>query len=403
MNHSEHHKHGTGSPIVDQFSIVQGGPIYRFQVRVGMALPDWRRVLHRTLILVAITWLPLLILSAIQGLALGDRVKIPFLRDYLASVRFLITLPILVAAEIVIDPKLRQAVKHFVHSHLVVPSELPAFEEVIRKTESLRDSWWPSSLLIAAAILPCVLQKGQDIIGAGVSSWHFDPLASDPTLSYAGWWFAVISLSIYRLWLFRWIWFVILWTIFLWRVSKVNLDCYPIHPDYAAGLGFLAETQIVFGLITLSGSSVVAAGFANEILYEGTELPALKIVIIAFCLFEILLVSAPLLVLTPKLLKIKKKGLHQYGTLGTVYARSFHSKWIGSTDEQQQEILAVPDSSSLANYSNDYKIVREMKVLLVNKETLIGLAIPAVLPMIVLTAIFAPSAELFKALLKLLA
>ena len=75
-----------------------------------------------------LTWLPLLILSWIQGVAIGGRVTIPFLHDYIVNVRLLVTLPILIAAEIVIDPKLRHAAKHFVNSGLVLPAEIPAYE-----------------------------------------------------------------------------------------------------------------------------------------------------------------------------------------------------------------------------------------------------------------------------------
>jgi hypothetical protein len=46
----------------------------------------------------------------------------------------------------------------------------------------------------------------------------------------------------------------------------------------------------------------------------------------------------------------------------------------------KESILSVPDSSSLTDYCSDYAVVREMKVVLANKEILLGLAIPAVLP-----------------------
>ena len=150
-----------GSPVVDGFSLVQGGPIYRLQALVGMAMPDWPRVLQRTLYLVLFTWLPLLILSWIQGLAIGDRVNIPFLHDYLANVRLLVTLPILVAAEVVIDPKLRRTVRYFVASGLVGASELPAFEDVIRKTTKLRDAIWPALLAVIAAFGPSIWRQGE--------------------------------------------------------------------------------------------------------------------------------------------------------------------------------------------------------------------------------------------------
>jgi len=392
----------TGSAVVDGFSIVQGGPIYRAQALIGMAMPDWHRVLQRSLYLVLFTWLPLLILSWIQGLAIGDRVKIPFLQDYAANIRLLITLPILVAAEVVIDPKLRRTVKYFVNSGLVGAAELPAFEEVIRKTAKLRDAAWPALLAVIAAFGPSIWRRGEDILTLGSSTWHHLPEASPPALSLAGWWFALISVSIYRLWLFRWLWLLFLWTVFLWRVSRLKLNCVATHPDYAGGLAFLAYAQRIFGLITLSGSAVMAAGFANEIVHEGATLDQLKFVIIAYCIVVVLAVSAPLLVLTPRLIKVKNEGLQQYGSLGNVYAQAFHAKWIGAGAEQKESVLSVPDSSSLTDYTSDYAVVRQMQIVLINKPMMIGLAVPAVLPMLVLVAVFSPQKALLNALLKLL-
>jgi hypothetical protein len=391
----------TGSSVVDGFSIVQGGPMYRFQVFMRMATPGRPQVLRRMLYLVLLTWLPLLIFSWIQGVAVGGRVTIPFLHDYIVNVRLLVTLPILIAAEIVIDPKLRHAAKHFVNSGLVLPAEIAAYEEVIRKTEKLRDATWLAVVAAVVAFGPSIWLGGEDIL-SGRSTWHVIPSTPVPTLSLAGWWFALISVSLYRLWLFRWVWLLGLWTVFLWRVSQLRLNCLAINPDYAAGLAFLAHTQRVFGLITLSGSMVMAAGFANDIRYEGANFSQLKFVVIAFCILIVLAVSAPLLVLTPKLIEVKNEGMREYGILGSVYAQRFHSKWIGASAEQKEDILNVPDSSSLCDYCSDYAVVRGMQVVLINKEILLALAIPAAFPMILLVAIFSPSKELFAALLKLL-
>src|SRR4029453_18341506 len=103
----------TSSPIVNKFSLLQGGPLYRLHVLGGMALPNRPQVLKRSLVAILVTWLPLAILALLQGLAYGDHTRIPFFYDYAVNIRFLITLPLLIFAEAVIDPKLRNAAKHF--------------------------------------------------------------------------------------------------------------------------------------------------------------------------------------------------------------------------------------------------------------------------------------------------
>ena len=75
---------------------------------------------------VGLTWAPLLVLCLMQGSALGGQIKIPFLFDFSMYGRFVIGLPLLVFAEIVIDPAIRGAVGEFVRAGIVPPSEWPA-------------------------------------------------------------------------------------------------------------------------------------------------------------------------------------------------------------------------------------------------------------------------------------
>jgi hypothetical protein len=52
----------------------------------------------------ALTWLPLAVLSILGGTAWGNKVKIPLLCDASIYGRFFVALPLLIAAELVIDP-----------------------------------------------------------------------------------------------------------------------------------------------------------------------------------------------------------------------------------------------------------------------------------------------------------
>ena len=84
---------------LDEFSLTKGGLFFRLLVRMRLMRPDLAPVGRRAIVLALFTWLPLLILSALQGLALGGSVEIPFLLDFPVSVRLLLTLPLLIVAE----------------------------------------------------------------------------------------------------------------------------------------------------------------------------------------------------------------------------------------------------------------------------------------------------------------
>lgn len=391
---------GTGSPVVDGFSLVQGGPIYRFQVAIHMAMPDRPGVLRRALLLMLAAWLPLLLLSLAQGLAFGTKVQVPFFYDYAVNIRFLVALPLLIVAEAVIDPHVSHAVKYFVRSRLVGAAELPLFEEQLRAVARVRDAFWPTLLLIAAAILPSFWMRKLNV-GHLLSSWHATGTATGSGVSLAGWWYVFVSLPIFRLLLFRWLWLIVIWAILLRRLSKLPLRCIASNPDGAGGLGFLTEVQPLFGFVAFAASAAVAGAFANAVAYGGQSVVGLKFQMITFCVLMVVILALPLLAVTPKLIRIKKKGTFDYGTLGTAYASSFQQKWIEG-QPPNQELLGSSDIQSLADLRSSFGIVEEMKIVLIDKRVLVGLTIPVILPMLPLLILATPTNELIRSVLKLL-
>lgn len=391
----------TGSRIVDRFSLVEGGAIYRFQLAIHMAMPDRSGVGKRALLTSLVTWFPLLLLSLVQGRAV-DTVRMPFLFDFAAALRFLIGLPLLVIAEAVIDPRIRRAVKHFVTSGLVCAEELPAFEAAILKMNRLRDSAVPALVIVVAAFAPSIWYKQTELLKSGISTWHTVASASGEHLSLAGWWFGVLSLPLFRVLLFRWLWMMFLWGYFLRQLRHVNLRCVATHPDNSGGLGFLTHAQLLFGFIAFASSVVVVGAMANSIAHQGATISSLKFLMLTYCVLSVLVFAAPLLALTPKLAAVKRAGIYQYGSLGNAYTQAFEDKWIREPAPQHESLLGTSDIQSLADLANSFAVVQRMKVVLINKEILLGLAIPAILPMLPLIMIATPADELLRAVLKFL-
>src|SRR5580698_2805620 len=104
------------SALAEHFSITRGGLLYRILTTVAPNSEKRRRVGLRAAIGIALTWLPLLILSLAQGRAYGAGLGMPFLHDFAVNVRFLLVLPILILAEASIDRKWRSLVVEFIRS-----------------------------------------------------------------------------------------------------------------------------------------------------------------------------------------------------------------------------------------------------------------------------------------------
>jgi hypothetical protein len=80
---------------VDDFSLTKGGLFYKLLLRIGLAGDSKKDYLIRSLFIVGIAWLPLLILSALQGLAWGNKVEVSFLKDFADQAKFLVIIPLL--------------------------------------------------------------------------------------------------------------------------------------------------------------------------------------------------------------------------------------------------------------------------------------------------------------------
>jgi hypothetical protein len=391
---------GAHSSVAENFSLTRGGPLHRLQVRMGRARPERERVLRRTLLATLVTWLPLIIFSLMQGLAYGAQVKIPLLRDFAVNVRFLVALPILILAESRIDQRWRTLVLQFLRSGLVNEAELPSFEAVLEKITRLRDRVLPEAVMLVVTYIPTVFSSTELLMSG--SNWHSLGAASGE-MSLAGWWFRLISQPFFRFLLLRWAWRMVLWALFLWRVSRINLYLVATHTDMAAGLGFLSEGQKAFSPIVFAGGAVVAGQIGNAIAYEGATLSSLKLPMIAYGVLAIFFLVVPLLVVLPALRKVKREALLEYGALVTNHDQLFDTKWIRGQQLPGDVILGNHDASSLADLGSSFTVVREMRLVPIDKPTLIALAVAAALPMAPVVLIATPADELVRAVLKMLA
>src|SRR6478672_910854 len=86
-----------GSSIADNFSLVIGGPFYGALQRMGLFKAGHNT--QRIVASLALTWLPLAVLSILGGTAWGNKVKIPLLYDVSIYGRFFVALPLLILAE----------------------------------------------------------------------------------------------------------------------------------------------------------------------------------------------------------------------------------------------------------------------------------------------------------------
>lgn len=380
---------------IRDFSLVRGGPLYRLLVRIGLLKPDFLQIRRAAAAFAAITWLPLLILSAIEGTAAGG-VTVPFLSDFTAHVQFLLALPLLIIAEAPAHRQLKRIVSQFVATELIRKEDMPCFYSAVRTVHALRNSYLAETLLLLTAFAGMFAGLEMDLSPA-LSTWqmHGGP-------EYAEWWHAAISLPIFRFIVLRWVWRIAIWFWLLRRIAKLDLQLTPTHPDLAGGLGFLGIGQLQFVTIVFAFASVISATLGKIIVYQGAALLSFAPLIMVFILFSVILLLGPLIVFSGGLFRAKRDGLLEYGVLADTYTEAFARKWVHGSARKEEELLGTPDLQSLADLGNSFEIISRMRLFPFGSGALIMLALSALVPMLPLLLTVFPFSEIVKDIINIL-
>jgi hypothetical protein len=369
------------------FSITPGGPTFQLLRRLHLS-GDNLELLDRRMLAIAMTaWLPLLLLAVLGSLA-GGRGFFSFLRDIEVNVRFLVALPALVAAEVLVHNRIRPMVRYFVERRIVLPPDLPRFYRAVESGINMRNSvpLELGLLLFAFTVGPWITMHRLKVDAA---TWFANPGAPSH-LTLAGFWYVFVSVPMIQFLLVRWYMRLVIWFRFLWQVSKLNLHLIPTHPDRAGGIGFLGRSAFAFSPLVFAEGSMLSGLIANEVLYHGDSLLSFKWQAGGVAVFFIFIILGPLTMFTPKMYLAKRRGFADYSSLAQDYVENFERKWVLGTPATET-LLGSPDIQSLADLGHSYNMVREMNLVPFGTQDIIRLAVATAAPLLpLLLFIFSP-------------
>lgn len=378
------------------FSLVLGGPVYQLFRRVRLSDDALQLVRQRILVLSLFAWLPLLLLSAMEGNLFGKAGIVPFFMDMEVHLRFLVAVPLLVAAELVIHKRLRGITESFRERNLVPETSTGEFDAAINAAMRLRNSISAEMALVAVVYGVGVLIVWRHYTALQASTWYATTTGNGSSLSLAGIWYGYVSLPLFQFLLIRWYFRIFIWMRFLWQVSRIKLSLIPTHPDRVGGLGFLANTVYAFALLLAAHGVMAATNLANRIFFLGAALPDFKAPILGMVLFLLAVVFGPLLVFAPQLAQAKRKGLNDYGTLAERYVREFDQKWLCGGAAPAEPLLGSADIQSLADLGNSFEIVRGMRLAPITRDAVIQIAAAVLVPIAPLALTMMPLDQLLK-------
>ena len=381
------------------FSIVLGGPLFQLFRKAHLASDALEQLRQRLLAVVAISWLPLLILSAVQGLAWGTNVAVPFLRDIEVQGRFLLFVPLLVGAELLVHQRLRFVARQFLDRELIPDSAHPQFEALLRSTIRLRNSTLAEIAMIIVVYVVGLRLVGYQHQALAVATWYATPAEAGRTLSLAGLWYVYLSIPLMQFLLLRWYYRLFIWARFLWKLSRMELRLVPTHPDRAGGLGFLASATAGFMPLAVAHGAFVSSWIASRIFLQQGVLLDFKALIIAMTVWVLVVFLGPFLVFSGQLAQASRQGEREYGPLAERYSHEFEAKWVRGNRAPDEPLLGSADIQSLADMANAYAVVKSMRLAPITRQSVVELAVATLAPIVPLALTMMPLKQLLKLLL----
>jgi hypothetical protein len=383
-------------------SLMRSGPFHRFQQTLRLEDPLNPKTVRRTFLFAFFSWAPLVALAAVQGLALNDDPRRSLLMDFTVYARFLVAVPLFILGESVADRRHSMILNYFLRSGIVAGSERQAYDDMLSSTRRLQDSWvaeifW-GGLAYAGAVFSVFYSAMPE-----QSTWLVDGVTGQVPLSWAGCWYAAVSLPLFQFLLYRSVWSWFIWVLFLWRLSRLRLRLTPAHPDLAGGLNILADSPYAIAVFVFAIGTVLSAALAMQISYERASVVSYNKVFIVYLLIALLISVGPMLVFTRKLNRLRLRGLRDYGALASQQAQRFDEKWImraGVIEDMVEIPPGSPDVSSLSGLKTSYETVKRMKFFPFEVRALVILAAAALVPMVPLILMQVPLREILRAIAK---
>lgn len=300
------------------------------------------------------------------------------MNDFNVHVRLLVSLPLLLYAQIIANERLQLVVSQFIKCHIISEAEHKKYTALVNSTKQISNSNVAEIILFIFVIT----------IGPWISNQILPFDVSNTTLTLPGYWYAFVSLPIFQFVLLRWFYKIAIWYSFLWKVSKLKLQLNSLHPDQAGGIGFLVNSIYGLELFLVANSFLLAGIILNAILNSHATLWQFQNEIITWTLILLCIPLLPMTFFMKQLTYTKRNGTIEYDVVANRYVTAFRKKWIDA-NANDEKLLGAADFQSLADLANSFNVSSHMRIMPVSKNIIVLLVIFTALPFVplVLTVI----------------
>jgi phosphatidylglycerophosphate synthase len=365
-----------------RFSLYRGDPLWRALNWLSPHAGDPPHLALAMVTVSVVTWGVLACLAVLQAIVLpGDPLRARFFTDFSAAAQMVVALPLFLLAEVHLDWRARAGVR-YVRTALVRRSDQKAFVGVLRQVGRLRTGpveWLPWCCGAVLTVVWILDERARMAHG-----WYLHDSKDLWGISLPGWYGVLVVFPFLNGFWVRWVWKFGLWCFFLWKISRLELELDPEHPDGMAGLGIINWIQMAFALVVFATGVIMSATVAYKLTMQGMTSAAFGVwlPIGAFALLVPILFMGPLLFFTGKLLEAKQRGLVRLGILGSTYAREFGRYARAGTASQAAFIDLGFEIGGSASLASAYEHVTHMRIVPFDLQSLMRFTASAVTPLL---------------------
>jgi hypothetical protein len=379
---------------IGQFLIARGGPFYELQQQLGLLREDAFRAGSRALLFVGLAWGVPLILTLLDGNAVGPPAEQPYLLELGMWARFLIAIGIFVLMERQSEERLRTHLAQFVRAPLLAPGAFEAAAEAVTWALKRRDAYLAEIICLVIAILGSVVAYFR-LLDGDTSSWAVRISPEGNALTLAGWWCVAVSNILFLFLLLRWLYRLFVWSKMLRDLAALELRLVATHPDGHGGLAFIGQYPNAYTLFVFAVSCVLGATIAQELMAGDLATATYGYVMGVWLLIVLAILAWPLLAFLKPLADLKELTLLVSSAQATRHHRAAERELLGKNisaekDSEPAAASEIPDSSKV------FAAAQKLSVFLISRSALLPVSAAALLPLVAAGATQLPFKDLLK-------
>lgn len=374
----------------------------RLVSKIGFPSVGTSQQIGKILIPLTFLWLPLVIITLIQGTFWTGETDTSFITNFDTQVRFLVSMPIFILAEKLLNSRLGVILNQFIDSGIIHEKDKSKFESDIHRQVRFLKSPWTKGAIFLLCYLHVFLVLFYESENTSFLSWQLTVRNGDPALNLAGLWSTLLSRPFVLFLFYRWMLKILVWGNLLRKISKFNLNLYPEHPDLSGGLGYLGYAIRYFSPIAFAISATLAGNMADFVLIEGMHVTNLKLPALAYFIFMSLLFALPLLSFTGKLINARESSVFDNYDFANGMYQQLRVKISKRYDQVNKDDLDSSAYSSVSDYNAVVDNVLKMKFVPFTWKDMVPLWVMTALPFLAVISLEIPLNELFTRLFSVL-